>query len=305
MKKWQGLAVVFLCLLLLAVAISGCGKKVAATVNGTEIYLEDVDKEVDQILSQHQGEEQTDAMKKQFRQTVLDYQIENELVLQEAKKKKIKATESEIQAQLDQMKKMFSNPTDFDNMLMQQGMNEDEFKERITQDLIVKKTTDPLYKDVKVTDDEAQSYYNNNLTLFQEPGKIQLSQIVLGTKGKAEKIVDKLKKGEDFAELAKKNSIDGLTRDSDGDIGWKTEDDIDKELKEAAFSLEVGEVSDPIKTDAGYVIIKATNEELVKQKTFEEAKDEVEQSLLEQKKTEIYKGWVKKLKKKAKIEKFI
>lgn len=307
MNRIGEIASIFLCFLVAVSAVAGCGSKVAATVNGKEIYLEDVDEQVDQLLSQHQEQEgvQTEEMKKRFRKSVLDYLIENELIIQEAKKKGIKVSDKEVEKQVNQMKKMFSSEAEFDSMLERQNTTLDKFKKRVKEDLLMNKVTQPLYKGLKVSDEEAKDYYEKNKTLFQESAKVHLRQIVLGTKDKAEEILSKLKDGQDFSEVVKKNSIDAPTREKGGDLGWKTEQDISKDLKDAAFALEVGGISDVIKTESGYVIIKVEDKQPMKQLSFEESKEQIEQTLMEQKKSEKQKKWVAKLKKKANIKKFI
>ena len=307
MKKIGRLTSIFLCFFIAALVIAGCGRKVAATVNGKEIYLEDVDKEVDRLLSQHKeaGGTQTEKMKEQFRGSVLNYLIENELALQEAEKKGIKVTDKEVEKQLNQMKKMFSSEAEFNSMLEKQDIDIDDFKERLREDLLMTKITEPLYKGLEVSDEEAKDYYEKNKTSFQDPEKVHLRQIVLGTKDKAEKMLSKVKSGEDFSELAKKNSVDAMTRDKGGDLDWKTKQELPQEMADAAFALEVGEVSDIIKTQSGYVIVKVEQKQPAKQQTFEESKENIKQSLLEQKKSKKYKKWIAKLKKKAKIKKLI
>jgi len=88
------------------------------------------------------------------------------------------------------------------------------------------------------------------------PVKIKCSHILVTKQSESLAIAERLKKGEKFGRLAKELSIDSGSAKKDGNLGYFTKGKMVKPFEETAFKLEVGEVSDPVKTDFGYHIIK-------------------------------------------------
>ena len=86
--------------------------------------------------------------------------------------------------------------------------------------------------------------------------KIKCSHILVKKQSEALEIVEKLKKGEKFGKLAKELSIDNASAKRDGNLGYFTKGMMVKPFEETAFKLQVGQVSDPVKTEFGYHIIK-------------------------------------------------
>ena len=88
------------------------------------------------------------------------------------------------------------------------------------------------------------------------PVKIKCSHILVTKQSESLAIAERLKKGEKFGKLAKEWSIDSGSAKKDGNLGYITKGMMVKPFEEIAFKLQVGEVSDPVKTDFGYHIIK-------------------------------------------------
>ena len=88
------------------------------------------------------------------------------------------------------------------------------------------------------------------------PVKIKCSHILVTKQSESLAIAERLKSGEKFGKLAKELSIDSGSAKKDGNLGYFTKGMMVKPFEETAFKLEVGEVSDPVKTDFGYHIIK-------------------------------------------------
>ncbi len=86
--------------------------------------------------------------------------------------------------------------------------------------------------------------------------KIKCSHILVAKQSESLAIVDRLKNGEKFGKLAKELSIDSGSGKKDGNLGYFTKGMMVKPFEEVAFKLQIGEVSDPIKTEFGYHIIK-------------------------------------------------
>jgi peptidyl-prolyl cis-trans isomerase D len=128
--------------------------------------------------------------------------------------------------------------------------------------------------------------YNQNLSNFRMPERVQARHILLMTQGKpasdepkikakAEDILKQLRAGADFAEMAKKNSEDTGSGAKGGDLGWVTRGQMVPEFEKATFSLKTGVVSDLVKTQYGYHIIQVQAHEDARVKPFAEVKDEL------------------------------
>lgn len=88
------------------------------------------------------------------------------------------------------------------------------------------------------------------------PAEIKCSHILLKKQGEALEILEKIKNGEKFGKLAKEFSIDSGSAKRDGNLGYFTKGMMVKPFEEAAFRLQVGEISEPVKSEFGYHIIK-------------------------------------------------
>ncbi|KAA6453463.1 peptidylprolyl isomerase [Bacillus swezeyi] len=192
----------------------------------------------------------------------------NMLVQQKVLDDKYDVSDKEIDKKLNEYKKTAGDQ--LDALIDQKG--EDYVKDQIKYELLMKKAA----KDkIKVTDDDVKEYYDSL------KGKIRASHILVKDKKTAEEVEKKLKKGEKFEDLAKEYSTDG-TAEKGGDLGWfAKEGEMDEAFSKAAFALKTGEVSDPVKTDYGYHIIKKTEE----RGKYEDMKKDLKKQVEEQKQT--------------------
>jgi peptidyl-prolyl cis-trans isomerase D len=151
-----------------------------------------------------------------------------------------------------------------------------------------------LSKFQTVTDDEIAEYYEANKDALQEPEQIHARHILVTVKEsdseadrqKAKERIDKLYKearaGADFAKLAKDNS-DGPSAPNGGDLGWFGKGAMVPDFEQAAFALDKGEVSEPVKTRFGWHIIKVEDKKAGTTRTLEESKAEIKNRLAEEK----------------------
>ncbi|MFC4182227.1 peptidylprolyl isomerase [Saccharococcus thermophilus] len=188
-------------------------------------------------------------------------EVIRDLIDEKVLSKKYKVTDKEIDKQIENLKETYG--TQYDLAVQQNG--EKAIREMVKLDLLRQKAA---MEDIKVTDKELKEYYDN-----YKP-KIRASHILVKDEKTAKEIKAKLDKGEDFAKLAKQYSQDPGSAANGGDLGWFGPGKMVKEFEDAAYKLKVGQVSDPVKTDYGYHIIKVTAKE--KKKPFNEMKDEIE-----------------------------
>jgi peptidyl-prolyl cis-trans isomerase D len=148
-----------------------------------------------------------------------------------------------------------------------------------------------IRQNTQISDDELKAQYQQDIQQYQVPNRVHVEHILLMTVGKtdaevaeirqkAEDILKQAKKGANFQDLAKKYSEDPGTKDKGGDLGWITQGQTVPEFEKTAFSLPPGSISDLVKTQYGFHIIKVLDKETAHTKSFEEVKDSIKGPLL-------------------------
>jgi len=136
---------------------------------------------------------------------------------------------------------------------------------------------------IQVSDDELKIHYQQDIQQYQVPNRVHAEHILFMTVGKPDAEVDEIKKkadealkqvkkGAKFDELAKKYSEDPGSKDKGGDLGWLVQGQTVPEFEKAAFSLGPGQVSDLVKTQYGFHIIKVLEKETAHTRPLEEVK---------------------------------
>ncbi|MCM8806892.1 MAG: peptidyl-prolyl cis-trans isomerase [Candidatus Omnitrophica bacterium] len=158
-----------------------------------------------------------------------------------------------------------------------------------------------LANKIKITEDEIKNYYNSHLEEFVVPERVQISEIVVSTKEKADEILERLKNGESFEKIAETESISS-TREKRGEIGWIEVEKLEPEIASLIMNLKPGEVlANIIKTEMGYHIIKLTGRTEKRIMTLEEALPLIKNILLSQKKKIEVENLIKDLRGKGKV----
>lgn len=235
---------------------------VLAKVNGSEIRQSDVnvaEEELGPSLAQMDPAARQD--------NVLSFLIDMKIIAKAAEDKKIENTED--------FKKRLAFARDrllMDKLLASEG------KAALTPDAMK-----AVYEDA-----------SKQITSEQE---VHARHILVPTEEEAKKIEDQLKKGADFAELAKKESKDPGASDG-GDLGFFTKDQMVPEFSKVAFELEPGKISDPVKTQFGWHIIKVEEKRTRKAPDFDQVKSQIEQYVTRKAQAD----YVTKLRETAKVE---
>ena len=151
----------------------------------------------------------------------------------------------------------------------------------------------------QVTDEKMRKLYEDSIKAMKPEMEIKARHILVPTEEEAKTVAAKLKAGEDFAKLAQELSKDPGSGKEGGDLGWFTTDRMVPEFSEAAQKLKPGQVSDPVKTQFGWHIIKVEDVREKKPPSYDEVKDQVQQFLERQVQTEV----IGKLRASVKIEK--
>jgi peptidyl-prolyl cis-trans isomerase D len=154
-----------------------------------------------------------------------------------------------------------------------------------------------LRETTQVSDEDLRAYYNSHIDQYKVENRAHVEHILFKTIGKtdaeiaeirqkAEDVLKKAKSGANFEDLAKKYSEDDATKAKGGDLGWIVEKQTVPEFEQAAFSVPKGSVSDLVKTQYGFHIIKVLDRETAHTKPFEEVRSTIVPILTDQKAAE-------------------
>ncbi|MCA0969676.1 peptidylprolyl isomerase [Halobacillus litoralis] len=199
-------------------------------------------------------------------------QVIQQLVLKEVLANKYEVSEEDVNAELEAMKEQYGDQ--FDMVLEQYGMSsEEEFKETIRFSLLQEMAAS---EDIEISEEEMKQYYER---MKQE---VQASHILVKDEATAQEVKQKLEDGESFDALASEYSQDGSAQQG-GKLGYFGIGKMTPKFEEAAYNLEVGEISEPVQTQYGYHIIKVTDKKDVEDvESYEDAKDDIKRTLVGQ-----------------------
>ena len=294
------------------------GDKVAV-VNGVTISKDTYDRELDFFVRRAApgGQQIPDVQMAQMKSEVLESLIDRELLFQESKKKGIQVKSDAVSDQLQKIQQRYPNKEEFKKLLSNMGLTESDVQAQIERGMAIQELLDKeVTGKIKVSDEETKAFYDKNPQLFQQPEQIKASHILIKVQAdapadqkaearkKIEDVQQKVKKGEDFATLAKTYS-EGPSGPKGGDLGYFRRGQMVKPFEEAAFSLKPDETSEIVETQFGYHLIKVNDKKPAKKMTYAEVKDRLNEHLKKQKTDSEANAYIETLRKDAKIEKFI
>lgn len=316
---------VLILLLTLIIAMTGCqniekvetpegktidGQDVIAKVNDELILKSDYDRQVAQVKNalEANGQDFSTAEGKKVlqdvKEKVLEAMISDQLILQQAKENNIVLEEGEFKQAISNLEQYHGGKDALEKYLKQQGLDRQTFETLIREQLIINQFKEKLTSHIKVTDEEARKYYTDNKAMFELPApEIRASHILVDTENEAKKILAEIKTGADFEKSAAEYSKDPGSKELGGDLGYFPKGKMVPEFESAAFALKPGEISDVVKTEHGYHIIKVTGERT--SLSYDDAKTYIIQNLENAKKEEEFSKHLDKWGKQSKIEKYL
>lgn len=248
----------------------------------------------DSMIASVDGEKITkgelyEALTDQYGKDVLNNLIANKIVELEAKKLKVSVSDEEIEEEYQDYIQQYGGEDAFNQLLTSYNMDESDIKKDIKNYLLTVKVMEDY---VAIKDEDVKSFFEENKANYNQEAKVEASHILVDDEKTAQEVIKKLNAGEDFAALAKEYSKDTATAENGGSLGSFGKGEMVEEFEKAAFSLEVGKISEPVKTEYGYHVIKVTNKQEAKEAVFEDIKDKVYQDLLKSKVNEQYSTWL-------------
>ncbi|MBA9062763.1 peptidyl-prolyl cis-trans isomerase C [Methylobacterium fujisawaense] len=149
-----------------------------------------------------------------------------------------------------------------------------------------------------VTPEAEHAIYDQTVKLMKPEEEVHARHILVDNEAEAKKIAARIKGGEDFSKVAAEASKDPGSKTEGGDLGWFTKERMVPDFANAAFAMKPGQVSDPIKTQFGWHVIKVEEKRTKPQPTFDELKEQIDQHLIRKAQQDM----ILKLRSEAKIE---
>ena len=272
--------VIALCVFGLAAcaAVTGTGDpNVAATVNGAEITVAEVEERFEQAKEQPQVAQQLEADADGAYQESIQAQILSQLVVsklldQWADDLGVDASEQEITDERESLIEEIGGQEAFDQAVEQSGLSDEDVTLQIRQRVLQNKISDEVAGDADVSEEDIAAFYEENREArFGE--KATARHILVEDKAKADKLFKQIQDGADFAKLAKAESTDPGSGAEGGELPPFGRGQMVGPFDQAVFSAEVGELLGPVKTQFGFHIIEVL--ELTPGKTLHEAREEI------------------------------
>ena len=259
------------------------GKDAIAIVNGDNISKEDYKEEMSfygAMLASRQN----------LKNSIVQMMVQDKLISDDMKANKIEIADKDVNEAFLNSVKQFGGQEQFDKMLDDYNMDVEKFKDTVRKDLMYQKHKEWFTKENPVTDEEIKDYYEDNKDEF---AKRDASHILVEDEKTAKEIKEKLDNGEDFAKLAKEYSKDSANAENGGNLGTFSKGQMVKEFEDAVFNLKEGEISNPVKTQFGYHIIKLNKVA----DSVEDNKEAIKNALTDKK----YADYIKELNEKANV----
>lgn len=282
------------------------GKEIAATVDGTEITVAQLDAEMAKLKLQNPeifNVEQGGMDEATVRSSMLDELINQQLLTAKAQAEGIKVDDTEIQKQIDSLKAGYGGEEQFNAALKSAGFTLETLKENYRWQILSSELLNSLVPETSVTDADVAKYYEDNKASMKVDAAKRASHILFDTKDKqsAKDVLAELKAGGDFEALAKQYSKDEGSATNGGDLGWPTAPYVSS-FQKALDKLDKGEMSELVNSEYGWHIIRVTDVRKAGVATLEDKKEEIRQTLLNEKRSAAYQTLLNDLRTAAKIE---
>ena len=243
--------------------------KVLAVISGSEITEKDLNAIIMRYPEEQRAMFSSEMGKKQLLEQMISFELMNKL----GKEMKLNETE-EYKAGLEQLEK----------------------------DLLTQMTINKVLSEVTVTDEDAKKYYKENKTQFDQPATVSAKHILVDTKELCSEVKERIENGELSFEDAAKEYSTCPSNAQGGSLGVFGRGMMVPEFEDAAFELELEKISESVKTQFGYHLIKVDTKNEAKAASFDEVKNKIVQQLIQKNQEKKYMDVMKELENKYEVK---
>lgn len=295
-----------------ALLASGCGNlfdPAAAVVDGEKITVAEIEAELEQYretarYQQLVAQAPEGEIERTFQQDYLTLLIRETVLENEAEERGIEVTAEEVNERIDLIKEEIGSEGQFQEALKEEGLDLEQLEFQVRVQLLGEELRADVTEGVGASEEELRSYYEENIEDYQE---VRAQHILLDSKklSLAEDLALRLQKAKPdeveklFASLAEKHSEDPSTSGDGGDLGWAPPGQYAEPFAEAVSDLKIGVVSDPVKTEFGWHVIRVTGRRVT---PFDEAKAEIQETIGADAIDEAWEEWLVEAYEEADIE---
>jgi peptidyl-prolyl cis-trans isomerase C len=296
--------------LLLAAVVAGAQTTVMR-VNGVEVAKNELEA-ARRVLGSQPGAKNVDAQT--LERGAVEQVVGRILLAQAAREAKVTLEPDTVAKALDAQRKQAGGEEQFVKGLAEVGLTEKDVERVMGETLLVHRYVQTeLAPKVTVTEADARKYYDDHPTEFNRPEEVKLQMLLVevkagadeaaqaAAKAKAEKALERITHGEDFAKVAAEMS-DDPTKQQGGEVGWVPRGSLLHEIEDQVFTLRNGGVSSVLKSSYGYNVFRVEDRRPPHTLSFEEVKAKLTQSLKGAQLQGLVRQQVAALKAKAKIE---
>jgi parvulin-like peptidyl-prolyl isomerase len=272
--------------------------KTVVTVNGEPLSLEEFDNEFRLMQIHYSAVSEGDM--RAIKRRLFEQVINRRLLVQEARKMGLKMTQSEVDGVFQEALK--DVPEDFWAVLKVQGISRDVWKRKMLQEKLARMVVDlEVNSKVQITPQEVEDYYWTHLSNYWRPQQVRARHLVVLKKGELQKVLESLKKGEDFPKIISTFSV-SPEKSQGGDWGFMDLDRLPPEYLKALSGLKPGEISKPFKDNFGYHLFQLIEWRNRQMRPFAEVKDQIHDDLTKEEQDLRFDQWMTDLKKKSTIK---
>jgi parvulin-like peptidyl-prolyl isomerase len=233
-----------------------------------------------------------------LRRRLLDQMIEEALVRKIAEDRGVEVSTADLEKAEKEVLKDYEESED---MLQELSQYPEGWRSSVQERLIVHGLFQEILQGLRVRREDALAYFMDHRELFVRPREVRIRQIVVARGDEALEILERLKKGEDFALLAKEYSLSPEAVDG-GDLGFLRPGQMPPELEDVAFSLEVGRVSKVIPSPYGFHIVRVEERREPRELEFSGVESKIRRRLLLDLVQKAYRIWVQEKWEEAQIQ---
>jgi foldase protein PrsA len=277
----------FLLLAVLLFATAGCGdllEPAAAVVKGKKITVEEVQKAVDDFVAtdafrQQAAQGDETAIKRGFEQGYLSQLIQRAVLEPEAEERGVAVSDADVEERMAQIAADFPSQSAFEEAVKEQGLTLAQLEELVFDQLLQERLRAEVTAEFAPTEAELLANYEENSSDFTQT---RAQHILVNERSLAAELAERLqaasrKKVEPlFDRLARQHSTDEGNANQGGDLGFASRGDFVPAFDRAMAALEIGEVSDPVRTEFGFHVIRVIDRRV---QPFEEVRDQIESEI--------------------------